>query len=217
MTLPVTITGISTATAPVGPFKVAAATYTVANVETTTETGNGTSGSTTANFGQTITTVGAFSLAQADWYLSANSALAAPSTAFVEVRSGSFTGTLLGTSDTVDLFAQALPITFKRVPFTFSTLPALSAATQYYFILKASTTTNPVLANGNSTNTYAGGTAYTPTSGTPTTARTGAPFDYRVTLYESQARPDAYYFIGASQAAYCPWTYASSPQLSRAV
>jgi hypothetical protein len=28
---------------------------------------------------------------------------------------------------------------------------------------------------------------------------------------------DAYYFIGASQAAYCPSTYASSPQLSRAV
>jgi hypothetical protein len=212
MALPVTITGISTAVAPAGPFKVAAGTYSaVGQSGVTTTTNNVTAGAFTSHIAaQTFTPSPGYSLSDVSIILAGTGLPAVPiANCYVELRDhaslsvGAPTGTVLGTSDLVSgtLTANGGNTT---ISFHFATPVALTNLTQYalVFYILTSGAANSVRFVGNAVNDITGGLAYTPLDGSSNTVanlagQSAAPFDYAITYYKAvTVASDQYYFFG---------------------
>ncbi len=109
----------------------------------------------------------------------------------IEFRSGSITGTLLGTSNNVDastVQTTAPPPTLTR--FTFATPISLSASTKYYFSIKRSgtlDTTNEILFYRRSADVLANGGLYTKNNGTWTSE--SATEDATFVVYDTNTFP----------------------------
>jgi hypothetical protein len=201
MALPVTITGISTAIAPVGPFKVAAGTVYVVKADQTTSviTNSAASFAAVNNvWGQTFTAASSYSLSDIGLYLS--SPTATWPGLYVEIRSGSVTGTLLGTSDVVSYQVLSGAAEYK---FHFATPISLTSGNVYAFILynPNAAASSAFAVVGNASSDYAGGAAYGAVSGitnpSTLTVRGTAPFDYAANFYRTGTiASDAYYFFG---------------------
>jgi len=205
MALPVTITGISTAVAPVGPFKVAAGTTSVTKKDQTTAsfTNNAASVSSWTNViaGQTFTSSSSYGLTDIGiMFADSGSTANVYSNAYMEVRSGSVTGTVLGTSDLKTITVD--PLAAIEVLFHFSTPVSLTASSVYAYVVYIP---NPAAAlglrfYGNASSDYAGGAAYSPANSTnpsSLTIRATAPFDYAANFYATNTvASDSYYFFG---------------------
>lgn len=160
MALPVTISGISTAVACVGPFKssniksISAATSSGTNVVSL--------GNVSANqkVGQTFTTVGAIDVTAIAFSFGKNGSPTDDVTVDIFATSGGNpTGTSLGTSNAIGSASIGNVVTF-----TFPTPIALSATTLYAAVLSRSGAvdgTNFFSVTGTAASTYSGGTPLT--------------------------------------------------------
>ena len=200
MALPVTISGIQTAVAPVGPFKVAAGTYSGVAINTaqatnTTAAMQGPGGSTVAH-GQTFTNGGSsLTIPSVVWSLAKSGT--PTDNVYCEIYSTDPNGTLLATSNNVassTITATASPGT--AITFTFASPPTISASATFAVVVRrtAFDSTNtilvPVLTSGG---TYAGGVGWA-------LAGTWSSFsgrDYQVAVNQTVTlATDAYYFFG---------------------
>jgi len=163
MALPVTITGISTAVAPVGPFKCDHSIY-IANTFNVT---NITFGTSTISHAAQVFTVGASNVTvpYITPFISKN--LTPTDDLIMEIRTtsgGVPTATVVATSNAV----AGGSFSSGYIYFTFAAPPTLTAGTQYAMVLSrsgaASATVNYVWVCGTG-NTYAGGGAFTSLGG----------------------------------------------------
>jgi hypothetical protein len=206
MALPVTITGIATAVAPVGPFKAS-----VVGAETLYTTNTAASGGLTwgdtasgwASRGQTFTTTTATSVSSVRLSIWKTASPTDNLTVSIYAVSGGLpTGSALGTSNIVvgsTLGTTALTGLNSPTTFTFATPVALAASTQYALMPARSTglnATNYYNITGQGSSPYAGGNMvnYNGTTYTASSTNDLGFAVYGVTL------TDAYYFIGRSSA-----------------
>jgi len=203
MALPVTITGISTAVAPVGPFKIAAGTYVATAIDISAVSpaaGTGVRGGTDsfAAPGQSFTTVGAITVPSVVGYFYKTGS---PTDNIVaEITTAFPTGTVIATSNPVvasTVTATGFSST-QAVTFTFPSPPTLSAATVYGLAFRRTQSTadlsNLVLL-GVGASVYAGGNSWTYSGAT--SAWTSGANEHKVAIHSSTTiASDAYYFFG---------------------
>jgi hypothetical protein len=191
MALPVTITGISTAVAPVGPFKVPATLFQIV-------TGLGTGASFGNNVqyarGQSFTTSGSGgSVASVVFYVAKSGTLTdgLQVNLYATDGAGTVTGSVLATSVTVA--ASAINTTATRTEFAFAASFALTPSTQYAAILTRTGSQDGsnfylVYGAGTDVNATEKGNLF---NGSTWSSATG---DYNFLV--TGASPDAYYFFG---------------------
>jgi len=200
MALPVTITGISTAVAPVGPFKVAAGNYPVVALDTASVASGdySTFDSPTRGIAQTFTAgVGGLVVFSATAQLSKTGS--PTDNVYAEIRATDPNGSLLATSNLVacstitgTTYADAGTVTFL-----FSSPPTISASASFAVcILRTGTdaVNYPRVARNVGVSSYAGGYSYTCTGGT-WTGNTLAEVSMKINTAVTLAT-DAYYFFG---------------------
>ena len=196
MALPVTITGLSTAVASVGPFKVAAgSTNTLMLATGGTGTNSGNFNATTAQArGQTFTNGG--SSLRIDALTIKLSKTGNPTdNFFCEVRATNNAGALLATSDSISL--SSIPTAQTDTTFTFASPATISASATFGISFKRSGAPNvsnfPSVGN-TIANVYAGGSEqiYDGSAWFDTSAQ-----DAWVQLYTTTViAADAYYLFG---------------------
>jgi len=207
MALPVTITGIATAVASVGPFKasvVGAETLYTTNTSASAGLTWGDTASGWASRGQTFTTTTAtlVSSVRLSIWKTASPTDNLTVSIYATDGSGLPTGSALGTSNIVvgsTLGSTALTGLNSPTTFTFATPVALSASTKYALMPARSTglnATNYYNITGQGSSPYAGGNMvnYNGTTYTASSTNDLGFAVYGVTL------TDAYYFIGRSSA-----------------
>ena len=127
--LPVTITGLSTAVAPVGPFKST----------NSPQVGSPWTGTSTAAIGDNTTHLRAFFYTPStNWTFDAVSVdmqrVNSPTDNLtLTIRSGTPTGTVVATSN--EVVGSSVPTAYSSVAFTFSTAVTINASTKYYFVI----------------------------------------------------------------------------------
>jgi hypothetical protein len=192
MALPLTITGISTAVAPVGPFKSSIAKADQIVTGSTTNTGVSTGAFVS---GQTFTNTGSpYSLTDIGLHVFVGTGTGTISNSYVEIRAGSVTGTVLATSDV--RASVALTTASTEFLYHFSAPPQIANGTVYAYVFYVGSSSNGFLLTGNVTNDYAGGAAYGQTAGSNPASmvvRSIAPFDWKTNFYKAF---DTYYFFG---------------------
>lgn len=185
MALPVTITGISVDVACVGPFKGYSSSIGSGSSHNSNSFG---SSSTFFQVAQSFTTVGAITVNDVGLWLGK---IGTPTdNAFIEIHSGSETGTLLGTSD--DVAASTITAAGAHTNFHFSSGVSLSATTQYWIVVNrdgSADASNYYTIFGNAAGIYTGGN-YSNLNGASWTQQTGT--DAYFIINPS----DAYYFFG---------------------
>ncbi len=202
MALPVNITGLSTAVAPVGPFKLAAGTYSAAAFETVTaaNTGGpivGGSGTQEAQ-GQSLTnstgaplTIGSI---DAIFYKTGTPT----DSVFVEITSTNINGTVLATSDNVAAASvtATTPIGAPYTRFTFTSPPTIASGATFAVRVKRTglrDATNTLTLCSSNSLTYAGGSSWVLANGTWSAGTT----DCRITVNSAiTVASDSYYFFG---------------------
>jgi hypothetical protein len=200
MALPVTITGISTAVAPVGPFKVAAGNYAGVGIDTAvvaTTAANLTGGTTTTAIAQTLTNgASALTIPSVTVWMSITGAPA--DNVYAEITATDANGSVLATSANVPCssitgtgFATANAITF-----TFASPPTISAsatfAVRFWRTGGADVSNFPKINSSGATSVYAGGSFWL-YNGTTWSAGNG---DYQIVVNKTVTLSDAYYFFG---------------------
>jgi hypothetical protein len=205
MALPVTITGLATTVPPVGPFKVAAGTLgSPVSADITTATTTNTAlcclSGNTANglFAQTFTATSNYSVTDIGIFLA--SSIGGSPSGYVELRSGTPTGTLLGTSAVASGSSTS---TAAELLFRFNTPVAVTSSSVYCAVFYMGNCAPAGTVHGNATNTYAGGAAYgggiQGTDPSVLTARSSAPFDFAMNVYRRTASAtDTHYIFGFS-------------------
>jgi hypothetical protein len=200
MALPVTITGISTAVAPVGPFKVAAGNYAGVGIDTAvvaTTAANLTGGTTTTALAQTLTNgASALTIPSVTVWMSITGAPA--DNVYAEITATDANGSVLATSANVPCssitgtgFATANAITF-----TFASPPTISAsatfAVRFWRTGGADVSNFPKINSSGATSVYAGGSFWL-YNGTTWSTGNG---DYQIVVNKTVTLSDAYYFFG---------------------
>ena len=200
MTLPVSISGISVAVAPVGPFKTSTLSAGTALITTGTATTSTYAFGTSPNglVGQSITPASAISVGGCTFKLAI--AVGAPSDGikleiYAADGSGFPTGASLGTSTTVS--ASVLTSTMASYYFSFSPLVNLSASTKYVVVVSrtGALSGTAYFAAGGGSATYSGGSTVR-TNSDLTGWFNATSNDLALVVSDQSATTDAYYFIG---------------------
>jgi hypothetical protein len=200
MALPVTITGLSTAIAPVGPYKVAAGSYDVVALDTNATLNSnfavGNSG-TLVGEGQSLTN-GSSALTISSISLLAYNSGTPTDNLYAEITSTDPTGTVLATSaqiaaSSITATTQAAPQTIKL---TFATPPTISASATFGIRIRRTGSVdaaNYVSLVGSFGSSYASGSSYA-FNGTTWSTNTN---DIKVIVNKTvTVASDAYYFFG---------------------
>ena len=203
MTLPVTITGISTAVAPVGPFKVAAGNYAQVAIDTgaTLQAGNNVYGGagTEAAQGQSLTN-GASSLTPSNVVLYIYKTGTPTDNFYIEITSTNPSGSVLATSDLISAttITATTGATAQATTFTFASPPTISASATFgvrIWRTGSRDTSNYISIAAQAANVYAGGSTWS-YNGITTTWAAGS-VDAKVIVNSSiTLATDAYYFFG---------------------
>jgi len=200
MALPVTITGISTAVAPVGPFKLAAGSYSGVAIDTAINPGSGSSigNATIIATGQTLTNPNASSLVIVSITLSLFKTGTPSDNIYLEVTQTDINGTVLATSGVVAA-SSVTGTTFAATSshtFTFASPPTISASATFGVRIwrsGAQSSANFCSVTSQAVASYAGGAIWTYNG---TTWATGAS-DLKVIVNSATTiATDAYYFFG---------------------
>lgn len=204
MALPVTITGISTAVASVGPFKVAAGTtYPIADISTGAAGGIIGELFTTTNpaYGQVFTNGGSaltIHSATAGFFHTSGTVTAS---IYAEITQTDCAGAVLTTSSLVpeSLVTATTAATANTITFTFPTPITLAASATFGVVFRRTAYTDAatVAVRSLSAGTYPGGGAWRYSTASGTWNVTDAAYDLDVSIYrQGVVASDAYYFFG---------------------
>jgi hypothetical protein len=194
MALPVSLSGLSTSVATVGPFQLAAGTYYTAQITENSSTGTLTSA--WSWMGQTINHGSGFSASRIRFRLHSSAGMTGTAVAEIRTWPGNVT---LGTSASLDLStlptsapARADPSTWQA--FDFASPVSISASTDYLLVLKLNAGFTGSISTASGATGYASGARQTSANGTSWTAQAD---DMHFTLESAITLSDPnYYFLG---------------------
>jgi hypothetical protein len=195
MALPVTITGISTAVAPVGPFKVAAGSYAVLAIDIGPGTFSfalGDSAARTAT-GQGVTN-GSSSINISSITINLGKTGAPTDNIYCEITATDPSGTVVATSNSIS--GASLTTSMVASNFTFASPPTISASATFGVVFRrtgALDAANYFIIGNQNANAYAGGVPYTHNGSAWATGISDLGFKVNSSVTLAS---DAYYFFG---------------------
>jgi len=202
MALPVTITGISTAVAPVGPFKIAAGTYSgAAAINLLSGTFSATvdvygPGSTREAVAQNFTNPSGSSLTIGSCAFRLYGQFSPTDNVYAQVCQTDHAGTVLATSDLVPI-NPLWDYTSSNVVFTFPTPAVIAGSATFAIVLRrTATSTSNLFGAVARTEAYTGGASKTLNGTTGVWSADGNDLICAVYSSNNVVASDAYYFFG---------------------